>query len=241
MMELTARQEKILNVLTQEYINTAEPISSKLLKKKCALDICEATIRNELQELTENDFILQPHVSAGRVPTNKAYRYFVDKLFSVHDKLFSERFFKEFDEIFKQTEDRFKTMENLTKSVAQSSSNLTFVYLPEKDFLWKEGWQEVLKNPEFKETSFLYDFIETVDDFEKNIKDFVNDMDDYGKVKVYIGKEESSLKSKDLSLITLKTKLPAENGFLAILGPKRMDYNRNISLISSLVQELEMF
>ena len=78
-MELTSRQEKLLNFLIKEYITTDEPVSSKALKKACSLDVCGATIRNDLQVLTKEGFIEQPHTSAGRVPTKKAYKYFAEK------------------------------------------------------------------------------------------------------------------------------------------------------------------
>lgn len=76
---LTNRQEKLLNFLVKEYIDTAEPVGSLALKKVCDLDVSGATIRNDLQVLTEEGYITQPHTSAGRIPTKKAYKYFADK------------------------------------------------------------------------------------------------------------------------------------------------------------------
>lgn len=77
---LTQRQEKLLDFLIKEYISTAEPVGSLALKKVCDLDVCGATIRNDLQALTEAGYIEQPHTSAGRVPTKKAYKHFAEKL-----------------------------------------------------------------------------------------------------------------------------------------------------------------
>jgi len=77
---LTDRQEKLLDFLIREYISTAEPVSSLALKIISDLDVCGATIRNDLQALTEKGYIEQPHTSAGRIPTKKAYKYFADKL-----------------------------------------------------------------------------------------------------------------------------------------------------------------
>jgi len=77
---ITERQEKILNELIREYLNTAEPVGSELLCKKIKLDISPATVRNDLQDLTQEGFITQPHISAGRVPTKKAYKYFAIKI-----------------------------------------------------------------------------------------------------------------------------------------------------------------
>lgn len=77
---LTVRQEKLLNFLVREYIATAEPVSSLALKEIINLEVCGATIRNDLQELTKQGFITQPHTSSGRVPTQKAYKYIADKI-----------------------------------------------------------------------------------------------------------------------------------------------------------------
>jgi heat-inducible transcriptional repressor len=76
---LSERQEKLLNFVIKEYIDTAEPVSSKALKKVAGLDVSEATVRNDLQVLAEQGYITQPHTSAGRIPTKKAYKYFSDK------------------------------------------------------------------------------------------------------------------------------------------------------------------
>lgn len=77
---ISERQEKLLNYLVKEYITTAEPVSSIALKKVADLGVSAATIRNDCQELTKQGFIEQPHTSAGRVPTQKAYKYIADKL-----------------------------------------------------------------------------------------------------------------------------------------------------------------
>ncbi len=74
---ISDRQEKILELLIKEYIDSARPVSSDMLKKRLHLDISPATIRNELQELMEAGYVAQPHTSAGRVPTEKGYRFFV--------------------------------------------------------------------------------------------------------------------------------------------------------------------
>ncbi|MBA4320031.1 MAG: heat-inducible transcriptional repressor HrcA, partial [Flavobacterium sp.] len=78
---LTERQTEILNRLIQEYIYSAKPVSSQLLEKKHNFGICPAMLRIEMQKLTEQEFLFQPHTSAGRTPTDKGYRFFVDKLF----------------------------------------------------------------------------------------------------------------------------------------------------------------
>lgn len=77
---ITDRQAKLLEFLIREYIITAEPVGSMGLKKVIDLDVCGATIRNDLQVLMKEGYIEQPHTSAGRIPTKKAYKYFAEKL-----------------------------------------------------------------------------------------------------------------------------------------------------------------
>jgi heat-inducible transcriptional repressor len=80
MQSLTDRQETILALIVHEYIETAKPVSSKMLVSKYNLGISSATVRNEMASLTEFNVIRQPHTSAGRVPTEEGYRYFVRRL-----------------------------------------------------------------------------------------------------------------------------------------------------------------
>lgn len=87
---ITERQEKLLNFLIKEYIGTAEPVGSLALKKASDLDVSAATIRNDLQVLTKEGYIDQPHTSAGRVPTKKAYKHFADKLEQERQKEFDD-------------------------------------------------------------------------------------------------------------------------------------------------------
>ena len=77
---ITKRQENILEVLVRDYINSAQPISSEFLEKKHKFGLSPATLRIEMQKLTDGGYLIQPHTSAGRVPTDRGYRFFVDKI-----------------------------------------------------------------------------------------------------------------------------------------------------------------
>jgi len=78
--EISLREEKILKALINEYILTARPVSSRAIAEKYRLGISSATIRNSMQDLEEKGLLKQPHPSAGRIPTDKAYRIYVDNL-----------------------------------------------------------------------------------------------------------------------------------------------------------------
>lgn len=79
-MELDARKQKILNAIIQTYLETGEPVGSRTISKYTDLKLSSATIRNEMADLEEMGYILQPHTSAGRIPSDKGYRLYVDQL-----------------------------------------------------------------------------------------------------------------------------------------------------------------
>lgn len=79
-MELTDRKKQILKIVTEEYIRSAEPIGSKAIAQQMPGKISSATIRNELADLVEMGYLEQPHTSAGRVPSAKGYRLYVNEL-----------------------------------------------------------------------------------------------------------------------------------------------------------------
>ncbi len=81
-MDLTERKRKILNTIITDYIERAEPVGSRTLTKRYEFDISPATIRNEMADLEEMGYLKQPHTSAGRIPSQKGYRFFVDHLIS---------------------------------------------------------------------------------------------------------------------------------------------------------------
>ncbi|MBQ7219249.1 MAG: heat-inducible transcription repressor HrcA [Ruminococcus sp.] len=79
-MELALRKEKILSAVVERYVEEGEPIGSKALMTETGLGVSSATIRNELKALDDDGYLTQPHTSAGRIPTRKGYRYYIDNL-----------------------------------------------------------------------------------------------------------------------------------------------------------------
>lgn len=118
---LTERQEKLLNFLVKEYIDTAEPVGSLALKKITDLDVCGATIRNDLQSLTEEGYITQPHTSAGRVPTKKAYKYLADKVASEREEVFEDFIVRQIKFAHQEMEREMKMMEELMDTLEKDN------------------------------------------------------------------------------------------------------------------------
>src|SRR5919198_241704 len=81
--QLSKRERRVLEAVIQTYVQTAEPAGSRTLSRRFGLGVSPATIRNTMSDLEEKGFLFHPHTSAGRVPTNKAYRAYVDSLISM--------------------------------------------------------------------------------------------------------------------------------------------------------------
>jgi len=128
---ITERQAIILNSLVKEYLDIAGPISSALLKKRCKLNVSGATIRNELQELTEKGYVAQPHTSAGRVPTEKGYRYFVDIV--ITREAAPDFIAREIEVVKQKVEKEIELAQALMNSLTEISDTLTYVRLEDKD------------------------------------------------------------------------------------------------------------
>jgi len=233
MNELSKRQSLILEKIIREYIRLAQPISSDFLEKKYQFGLCSATIRNEMQSLTEKGFLFQSHPSSGRIPTDKGYRFFVNFILELGIKDWREKI-KDLLETNFENETKF--IQQLTKRLAEATETLTLSYQIKEKIVWKEGWEEILKEPEFEEKKCVLKFLDFIEDVEKKIEDLEIDSD----IKIFIGRENPFRQASDFSLITSKCCLPdGDNMILSLLGPKRMSYEKNISLIRSLTKILE--
>ena len=90
MEELDGRKKKILKAIIKTYLETGEPVGSRTISKFTDLNLSSATIRNEMSDLEEMGYIHQPHTSAGRIPSDKGYRLYVDALMAAKDEEIAE-------------------------------------------------------------------------------------------------------------------------------------------------------
>lgn len=117
---LDERKKKVLQAIVEEYINTAEPVSSNALTKNHGLECSSATIRNEMSELEKGGFLDKTHTSSGRIPSAKGYRYYVDEL--LNDEAIS---LEEIKYISSKLETKVNEIEDLTKIAANTISEVT--------------------------------------------------------------------------------------------------------------------
>ena len=118
--ELDERKQKILQAIIHTYLETGEPVGSRTISKYSDLNLSSATIRNEMSDLEEMGYIIQPHTSAGRIPSDKGYRLYVDHL--MREKEATEKEVKEFKELMIEKADK---MEQVLKQVVKVLANNT--------------------------------------------------------------------------------------------------------------------
>ncbi len=127
MHELSERQVKILNVIIRTYMETGEPVGSRTISKASDLNLSSATIRNEMSDLEEMGYIVQPHTSAGRIPSDKGYRFYVDQLMLEKEHDVSEM--KQF--VIEKTEKMEQVLKTIAKLLAANTNYATVVSAPQ--------------------------------------------------------------------------------------------------------------
>ena len=125
-MELDGRKKTILTAIIQTYLETGDPVGSRTISKYTDLNLSSATIRNEMSDLEEMGYILQPHTSAGRIPSDKGYRLYVDELIKSKDQEVSEM--KEM--MIQKTDKLEKMLKQVVKVLATNTNYATMITGP---------------------------------------------------------------------------------------------------------------
>ncbi|KKW29823.1 MAG: hypothetical protein A3K06_02895 [Candidatus Doudnabacteria bacterium RIFCSPHIGHO2_01_52_17] len=225
MSEITQRQGRIFAAIVKEYSQKGEPVGSEVLADKYHFDLSSATIRNEMKSLEKAGFIAQPHTSAGRIPTDRGYRYFVSKLMQHLElsALEQQRLRSELSKIKRQY---LELGRSISKLLSDQGQGAAFALLPEST--GTAGLSQVIQG-DVRHTE-VREVARFLDELENHRKTLVNR--ESKEVETFIGKEAPVPLASDFSLVVSKVKLPGgKEGVIGIVGPKRMKYARNMSLV----------
>jgi len=214
------RRKKILKAVVREYQRTGQPVASQLLIERYRFDLSPATVRAEMLGLDDEGFLQQPHTSAGRLPTDKAFRFFVEELGEEElNKNEREQVLERLQEFHNES------MSEMAQFLADCSKGLglsgTFGRLAD----WHGaglGW--LAEEPEF-EDSDLKNIMKCFDSLENDFNKFFSDMNE--ETEIFIGHENPIKYLRNYSLIVTGFGDDGERGILGILGPKRMNYKKN--------------
>lgn len=227
---ISDRKKIILRAIIKEYLKNSQPVSSGILVEKCKLGVSPATIRNEMAELEEAGYIIQPHTSAGRVPTQLAYELELEEI-TKEKKNLKETEISILDNIFSFEETNSK---QTAKTIAELANGAVFWAFHKND-LYYTGLSNLFSQPEFRQSEIVYDVSVIIDRMEEIIDDLFEQVD-YGE-KVMIG--SSNPFGNFLSTVLVKYKKDNKSGIFGIMGPIRMDYAHNLALINYIKTKFE--
>jgi len=221
------RRDQVFRAIVREYLRTAEPVGSETVFSKYHFGVSPATIRNDMVELEVAGLLEQPHTSAGRIPTERGYRFYVKTMMRVED----ERLEREARQLFSAVESLRREAETAAKEFTRTVAALTeeTVYMSlggnRKVFA---GVTYLVKKPEFREEELFLEISGVLDDFDHLVDAVSQKVDqDFG---VLIGSENPF--GEPFSTVMARYEAPRlGEGVIGILGPQRMDYDANVSLV----------
>lgn len=210
-MAVINRDFSILEHIIRDYINTAEPVSSARVSKMIRHRASPATVRNVMMRLDEEGYLKQPHTSAGRIPTDKAYRYFADLILGEEEK-------EEIKDEDTHIPKKISEMHQFVRDVAEETGLFTMLGMGHDEIAWA-GMDELFDEPEFHE----YDVARAFASFIEEAPSLISRFYECGghAPRVFIGKENPF---PDLLYFSSVVGRPNKSTVIISIGPKRMDY-----------------
>lgn len=219
MYDLTPRQVDILKLIVREYIDNADPVGSETLEKKHDIGVSPATIRNEMAAMVKLGYLSKPHTSAGRIPTTKALKLYINELMkekelSVADEVQA----KEHVWDLRGQEEKF--LREVTRDLAQKTHSLAVTTTDDGD-IYYAGYAHILEMPEFYDIDIAKNLLTFLDNelcFALIGKRIENEMG------IFLGDELGSEVYRPYSFVFSKFHTKNMNGSIGVVGPARIRY-----------------
>jgi heat-inducible transcriptional repressor len=230
---MTERQQQILSAVVEQYAEVASPVGSSLLAK--VFNVSSATIRAEMAELERLGYIHQPHTSAGRVPTDKGYRFYVNRLSEdAQPKLAESRAERALAARVHQGGMPERTIRNAVDTLVELTHNLGLATIGNQ--LYMSGLSNLFGQPEFTGGNSVQQVARLLD----NLEPWLREAAPNEPLSVYIGAENPIGRSAQCSLIISRFRSPySDRSYIGILGPTRQSYRDVMQLVARTGQALE--
>lgn len=220
---MNERKRLILNIIIEDYIATGQPVASSTIVDKYKVEVSPATVRNEMAELEAEGWITQPYTSAGRIPTEKAYSMYIEDL---DTEILSK---KEQALLTDSSSDEMSGKE-IAKKLAQLS-NLAVIWAFHKNHIYYTGLSNLLQQPEFSQSQLTYDISAVIDRVDEIVSDIFEEVD--FKPQILLG--STSPFGPFSGTIVSRYRTASGVGLIGILGPMRMDYEKNLARVTYLI------
>lgn len=227
---LTARQTQILKSLIEEYISTAEPVGSEVLEKKYNLNVSPATIRNEMATLTKMGYLRQPHTSAGRMPTPKAMKFYIDQLMEEKQMSVAEEV-KVKEEVMGAKENLDILLDEATHELAQLTRSLAVATIDGEERVWHAGYSNVFLNPEFADLQAAASLFSFIEEIKRMHELFFERMTGATPVEIIFGEELGWPGFRPVGVVATRFNILGKQAALGVIGPVRLAYPRVIPTV----------
>ena len=229
---MTERQKEILSAVVEQYAEVASPVGSSLLAK--LFGVSSATIRAEMAQLEEAGYITHPHTSAGRIPTDKGYRFYVNNLADGKETAGERRAERALTARVSGGNVPEHTIKNTVDTLVELTHNLGLATIG--DQLYMSGLSNLFGQPEFMNSGQVQEVARLLDNLEPWLKEVApND-----PLNVYIGGENPIGRGAGCSLIISKFRSPySDNSYIGTLGPTRQSYRDVMNLVQRAGETLE--
>ncbi|MGH7156896.1 MAG: transcriptional regulator [Candidatus Saccharimonadales bacterium] len=229
---MTDRQAKILRAIVEQYAEVASPVGSSLLAK--LFGVSSATVRAEMAELERLGYIMQPHTSAGRVPTDKGYRYYVNQLSDDKELPEERRAQRALTARVQSAGLPEQTIRSAVDTLVELTHNLGLATIGPQ--LYMSGLSNLFGQPEFVHPGQVQEVARLLD----NIQPWLNEAAPNKPLSVFIGRENPIGRSAGASLIISRFRSPfSDRSYIGVLGPTRQSYRDVMNLVGHAGEALE--
>jgi len=230
---MTDRQALILAAIIEQYAEVASPVGSLMLAK--IFNVSSATIRAEMGRLEEMGYIAQPHTSAGRIPTDKGYRFYVNQLSSAETPRMIDRTARAIDTRLTHAGGPERTIRAAVDMLVDLTHNVGLATIG--DQLYLSGFGRLFMQPEFAQAiGPVHEVAQLLD----NLEPWLREAAPNEALSVYIGRENPIGKDSGCTLIISKFSSPfSDHSYIGVLGPTRQSYRQVMPLVRSVARTLE--
>lgn len=225
------RKDRVLGIVVSDYIKTVTPISSSHIVDEHHLDLSTATIRNILAELEDDGLLTHPHTSAGRVPTQVGYRYYVDNLMN-EIQLLEEEKTRVKHEYAQGVKDLEAALEKTSQVISDLTHYTSIISVDGWGKIFCRGTNYVVGYPEYQDIKKIQSILAALEERERLLAFINRDLE--RKIQIYIGHEIACSNIEGCSMAVSEYQSKGISGRIAVLGPTRMDYSRVVSTLGYL-------
>ncbi len=253
------RLDKVFQCIVESYIDTAVPVGSRMVSKRYGGHLSPASIRNVMADLEEMGLIHQPHTSAGRVPTDRGYRYYVDSLMGTKAAR-RDMELPNLDRLLGHSQDLEEAAEKVSRILASLTRNAGFLLLKEirrvaylaeleesvaqhtpqpgaRQFLYVDGASNILEQPEFSNLERIQALMRAFE-LKESLARFLQ-REIGSELRIYIGNEVECEDLKNVSIVVKRySRRGVPVGDLGVIGPTRMNYDETCAIVERMADSM---